>query len=162
MAESIKQTVEDKARQVAEPILQAEGLELIDVEYTREHGDWVLRLFIDKPGQTVGLDDCEKGSKAVETALDVEDVVPHAYSLQVSSPGIDRPLRKPQHFEKALGQKVKVKTFGPLTGVEPPRKNFGGVLKGVEGDAIKVSVEGAGEFRIPFKDIAKANLDPEF
>src|SRR3954469_8094500 len=152
MAESIKQTVEDKARQVAEPILTGEGLELIDVEYTREHGEWVLRLFIDKPGQNVGLEDCEKGSRAVETALDVEEVVPHAYSLQVSSPGIDRPLKKPQHFQKAVGQKVKLKTFGPLAGTTPPRKNFAGVLKGVDGDAVSVAVEGAGEFRIPFKD----------
>lgn len=162
MAESTKQTVEEKARQVAEPILAAEGLELLDVEYLREHGDWVLRLFIDKAeGGNIGLDDCERGSRAVETALDVEDVVPQAYSLQVSSPGLERPLKKPVHFQKAVGQRVKVKTFGPLLGVEPPRKNFAGVLKGIEGEAVTVAVEGAGEFRIPLKDIAKANLDPE-
>jgi ribosome maturation factor RimP len=160
MAESIKQTVEAKAQQVLEPIVAGEGLELLDVEYVREKEGWVLRLFIDKPGGKVGLDECTQVSRAVDPVLDVEDIVPQEYSLEVSSPGVNRPLKKLRHFEQVKGQKVKVKTFGPLG--EPPRKNFSGTLTEVESDVITVDVEGGGVFRIPFKDIAKAHLEYEF
>jgi ribosome maturation factor RimP len=160
MAENIKQTVEARAQEVLEPIVAGEGLELLEVEFVREREGWVLRLFIDKPGGRVGLDECSQVSRAVDTVLDVEDLVPHEYNLEVSSPGVNRPLKKPAHYERVKGQKVKVKTFGPIG--EPPRKNFTGTLTEVAADAISVDVEGAGNFRIPFKDIAKANLEFEF
>jgi ribosome maturation factor RimP len=160
MAENIKQTVEARAQQLLEPLVAGEGLELLEVEFLREREGWVLRLFIDNPGGRVGLDECSRVSRAVDTVLDVEDIIPHEYNLEVSSPGVNRPLRKPQHFERVKGQKVKVKTFGPIG--EPPRKNFTGTLTEVAVDAISVDVEGAGTFRIPFKDIAKANLEFEF
>lgn len=160
MAENIKQTVEARAQELLEPIVAGEGLELLEVEFVREREGWVLRLFIDKPGGRVGLDECTQVSRAVDTVLDVEDIVPHEYNLEVSSPGVNRPLKKPAHYERVKGQKVKVKTFGPIG--EPPRKNFSGTLTEVAADAISVDVEGAGSFRIPFKDIAKANLEFEF
>ncbi|HEX5751933.1 MAG TPA: ribosome maturation factor RimP [Archangium sp.] len=160
MAENIKQTVEARAQELLEPIVAGEGLELLEVEFLREREGWILRLFIDKPGGRVGLDECSQVSRAVDTVLDVEDIVPHEYSLEVSSPGVNRPLKKPAHFERVKGQKVKVKTFGPIG--EPPRKNFTGTLTEVAADAIAVDVEGAGSFRISFKDIAKANLEFEF
>jgi len=160
MAENIKQTVEARAQEVLEPIVAGEGLELLEVEFLREREGWILRLFIDKPGGRVGLDECSQVSRAVDTVLDVEDVVPHEYNLEVSSPGVNRPLKKPVHFERVKGQKIKVKTFGPIG--EPPRKNFTGTLTEVAADAIAVDVEGAGSFRISFKDIAKANLEFEF
>lgn len=160
MAENIKQTVEARAQELLEPIVAGEGLELLEVEFIREREGWILRLFIDKPGGRVGLDECSQVSRAVDTVLDVEDIVPHEYSLEVSSPGVNRPLRKPVHFERVKGQTVKVKTFGPIG--EPPRKNFTGTLTEVAADAIAVDVEGAGSFRISFKDIAKANLEFEF
>ncbi|MCY1080783.1 ribosome maturation factor RimP [Archangium lansingense] len=160
MAENIKQTVEARAQELLEPIVAGEGLELLEVEFVREREGWVLRLFIDKPGGRVGLDECSQASRAVDTALDVEDIVPHEYNLEVSSPGVNRPLKKPVHYERVKGQKVKVKTFGPIG--DPPRKNFTGTLTEVAADAIAVDVEGAGSFRISFKDIAKANLEFEF
>lgn len=160
MAENIKQTVEARAQEVLEPIVAGEGLELLEVEFVREREGWILRLFIDKPGGRVGLDECSQVSRAVDTVLDVEDIVPHEYNLEVSSPGVNRPLKKPVHYERVKGQKVKVKTFGPIG--EPPRKNFTGTLTEVAADAISVDVEGAGSFRISFKDIAKANLEFEF
>lgn len=160
MAENIKQTVEARAQELLEPIVAGEGLELLEVEFVREHEGWVLRLFIDKPGGRVGLDECSQVSRAVDTVLDVEDIVPHEYNLEVSSPGVNRPLKKPAHYERVKGQKIKVKTFGPIG--EPPRKNFTGTLTEVAADAISVDVEGAGNFRISFKDIAKANLEFEF
>jgi ribosome maturation factor RimP len=160
MAENIKQTVEARAQEMLEPLVAGEGLELLDVEFVREREGWVLRLFIDKPGGRVGLEECSQVSRAVDTVLDVEDIIPQEYNLEVSSPGLNRPLKKPAHFERVTGQKVKVKTFGPIG--EPPRKNFTGTLTEVAADAISVDVEGAGSFRIPFKDIAKANLEFEF
>src|SRR4051794_22334246 len=129
-----KQTIENKTREIAGPLLLAEGLELVDVEYVREREGYILRLFIDKPGGGVGLEDCTKASHAVDTVLDVEDFIPNEYHLEVSSPGLNRPLTRPEHFAKAVGKKVKVKTFGPL--FEPPRKNFSGVLKAADADKV--------------------------
>lgn len=158
VAENLKSTVEQRTWELAGPIVAAEGMELIEVEYVREREGWVLRLFLDKQGG-VGLEDCQQASRAVETALDVEDFIPQEYHLEVSSPGLDRPLKKLQHFEKVIGKKVKVKTFGPL--FDPPRKQFTGTLSAVSAELVTVEVEGAGSFQIPFKDIAKANLEYE-
>ena len=160
MAETLKHTVEEKVRQIAEGLVAAEGCELVDVEFLREQAGWILRVYIDKPGGKIGLDECTAVSRALDPALDVEDFIPHEYSLEVSSPGLNRPLKKPEHFKRALGQKVKVKTFGPIG--DPPRKNFSGVLKGSDEEKVVVEVEGAGEFSIPMRDIAKAHLEFEF
>jgi ribosome maturation factor RimP len=159
MAVKPKQTVEDQARAIVEPILAIEGVELVDLEFTREQHGWVLRLYIDKTGG-VGLEDCTQVSHAVETALEVEDPIPHEYHLEVSSPGLNRPLKKPEHFRQVAGKKVRVKTYGPVG--EPPRKNFSGLLVDVALDGVTVEVEGSGSFRIPFRDIAKANLEFDF
>jgi ribosome maturation factor RimP len=158
--QSRHKTIEARAKDLAEPLIAEQGLELLDVEYLREHDRWVLRLIVDKAGGAVGLDDCVAVSRLVESAIDAEDLVQQEFHLEVSSPGLDRPLKKPDHFRRAQGKKVKVKTFGPLG--EPPRRNFSGLLKGVAEDAVTIEVEGAGAFRIPFKEIAKANLEFEF
>jgi ribosome maturation factor RimP len=168
MAEVLhKASVAERAARVAEPLVRAEGFELVDVEYLREPGGWILRLYIDKPERPplareggVGLEECARVSHAVETALDVEDVVASAYSLEVSSPGVNRPLRKPEHFQRVLGKRVKVKTYGPLG--TPGRKSFTGTLEGVADDGVTVHVEGGSAFHIPFRDIAKANLEFDF
>lgn len=158
MAESNRrESIEQKATAVCEPLIAAEGLELLDLEFLKEHGGWVLRLFIDKPGGVVGVDECAIASRAVDKALDVEDFIPHEYSLEVSSPGLNRPLKKLAHYEKVKGQQVRLKTFAPL--FEPPRKNFLGTLSDVSSDAVTVVVEGAGAFTIKLKDIARANLE---
>ena len=168
MAESThRQDVVTRAEALVDPLVRAEGFELVELEYMREPQGWVLRLFIDRPGRdpmsrdgAIGLEECARVSHAVETALEVEDLVPHAYSLEVSSPGINRPLRRPEHFAKVLGRRVKVKTFGPVG--QPPRKSFTGTLLQSSSADITVQVEGGGAFHIPFRDIAKANLDFEF
>lgn len=154
-----KQNIEQKVRELASPLLAVEGLELVDVEYVREREGFILRMFIDKPGG-VGLEDCTLASHTVDTVLDVEDFIPNEYNLEVSSPGLNRPLTRAEHFIKAVGKKVKVKTFGPL--FEPPRKNFTGLLKAADAEKVIVEVEGAGSFTVPLKDIAKANLEFEF
>jgi len=168
MAESShRQDVVSRAEALVEPIVRAEGFELVELEYVRDPAGWVLRLFIDRPGRDpmakeggIGLEECAKVSHAVETALEVEDLVPQAYSLEVSSPGINRPLRRPEHFQKVVGKRVKVKTFGPVG--TPPRKSFTGTLVQSSASDITLQVEGGGAFQIPFRDIAKANLDFEF
>ncbi len=155
-----RESIDEKVRAIAEPLIAAEGLELLEVEFVREHGGWVLRLFIDKPGYVVGVDECAQASHAVDTVLDVEDVIPHEYTLEVSSPGVNRPLKKPEHFERVLGKKVKVKTFAPL--FDPPRKSFVGTLEKASPEGVVVVVEGAGPFSILYKDMARANLEFEF
>ena len=168
MAESThRQDVVSRAEALVEPLVRAEGFELVELEYVREPSGWVLRLFIDRPGRdpsskqgAIGLEECAQVSHAVETALEVEDLVPHAYSLEVSSPGINRPLRRPEHFAKVVGRRVKVKTYGPVG--EPPRKSFTGTLIQSGASDITVQVEGGGAFHIPFREIAKATLDFPF
>jgi ribosome maturation factor RimP len=155
-----KQDIETRAKGVAEPLVAAEGAELVDLEFVHEHEGWILRIYIDKQGG-VGLEDCSRVSKALDTAFDVEDFIPHEYHLEVSSPGLNRPLTRPDHFQKVVGKKIKLKTYGPI-GPQPGRKNFSGVLKGASDEAVTVEVEGAGAFTIPIKDIAKANLEFEF
>ena len=120
--------IPDRVRDLAEPLIEAEGLELVDVEYLREGSRWVLRLYIDKPGG-VDLDACQTVSRLVDKVLDVEDPIAPSYSLEVSSPGLERPLKKREHFEKFAGREVEIRTFGPIG--DPPRKNFKGRLLGI-------------------------------
>src|SRR5688572_8943451 len=108
-----RQAIEARVRTLAGSMAAAEGMELVDLEFLREREGWVLRLFIDKEGG-VGLEDCAQVSRAIGTALDVDGDIDHPYSLEVSSPGLNRPLTRPAHFQRAQGRKVRVKTFGPL------------------------------------------------
>lgn len=156
-------------RNIAEPVCHANGYELVDVEYTRAQAGWVVRVYIDRSPvnvapQTSGISfaDCERLSRELSTVLDVEDPVPHAYSLEVSSPGLDRPLRTAAHFQRFTGETAKVALAEPLAG----RKNFKGVVKGVEPpgpDATLVVLEVDGtEFRLPIQSIASARLVPDW
>jgi ribosome maturation factor RimP len=154
-----KEEILDRVRQIAAPLAAQEGLELIDVEIGGGGGRQTLRLFIDKPSG-VSLDDCTAVSRAVSVALDVEDPISGAYDLEVSSPGLDRPLRTPEHFQKYVGQKVRVKTFGPLAECEN-RKTFVGILGGYEEGAVVVDVDGK-LFRVPHTQVSKANIEPVF
>ena len=138
------------------PLLDAEGFSLVDVEYKRERGGWVLRVFIDKEGG-VTLDDCARVSREFGQLLDVEDIIPTSYQLEVSSPGLDRPLKKEEDFVKYSGRKVRIKTKEQVSG----RRNFKGALLGCSEGKVMVKVEGSGVFTIPFSAILKANLEIE-
>ena len=158
-----KEDILGKVRAIAEPLAEGEGLELVDAELGGGHGGrTVLRLFIDRKdgAQAVSLDDCSGFSRVVSTALDVEDPVQGAYDLEVSSPGLERPLRKPEHFQKYAGQRVKVKTFGPID-TAGARKSFTGTLLGLSGDQVRIDVDGP-VFDVPLSQISKANIDPVF
>ena len=138
------------------PILGDEGLELVDVEFQREKQGWVLRVYIDKPGG-VTLDDCTDISYQLSAVLDVEDLIDTSYTLEVSSPGLTRPLKELNDYERYKGQLVKIKTYKPIDG----KKVFRGKLIGLENKIVKIENE-KGEHEIPFENIAKANLNFEF
>lgn len=142
-----------EVRQVVEPILESQGFELVDLEYQRERQGWVLRIYLDREGG-VSLEDCAGLSHEVGTILEVKDLIPSSYILEVSSPGLTRPLKKPEDFNKFRNQMVKIKLYEPLEG----RRNFKGTLLGLEGDRVRVEVEQR-VYALPLQRIAKANLE---
>ncbi|HET9599228.1 MAG TPA: ribosome maturation factor RimP [Anaeromyxobacteraceae bacterium] len=154
------ESIADRARRLLEPIIVREGFELVEVEWAREGPSWVLRLFVDRPGG-VNVDHCQELSRTVETVLDVEDFIEPAYSLEVSSPGVNRPLRKPEHFERYAGERVHVKAFAPIEAPGGPRKNWTGTLRGFRDGAVEIEVDGV-LHRIPHDRIAKAHLEYDF
>ena len=142
-----------EVRQVVEPILESQGFELVDLEYQRESHGWVLRIYLDREGG-VSLDDCAGISHEVGAVLEVKDLIPSAYILEVSSPGLTRPLKKPEDFNRFRNQMVKIKLYEPLDG----RRNFKGTLLGLEGDRVRVEAEQQ-VYELPLQRIAKANLE---
>ena len=151
-----KEEIVEKVRAIAAPLAAGEGLELVDVELAGAGGRTTLRLYIDRAGG-VSLDDCTSVSRAVSAALDVEDPIEGAYDLEVSSPGLDRPLRTPEHFQKFAGEEVRIKAYGPIPELED-RKTFHGTLRGFEEGRVLVEVDGK-LFRVPHEQIAKAHVE---
>jgi len=146
---------------VAEQMLSSLGMELVDLEYTRQGRAMVLRLFIDKEGG-ITLDDCAVVSRELSEVLDVEDIIPDHYTLEVSSPGLDRPLKKVADYEKYKGRLVKIRTFEPLPDdAGNKRKTFLGELKGLENGIVLLKLKEGQDAAIPFEKVAKANLDFE-
>jgi ribosome maturation factor RimP len=149
-------------QQLATPVVTAMGLELVDVEYSRDGRTMILRLYVDKPGG-VTLDDCAAVSREISPLLDVEDLVKGNYSLEVSSPGLNRPLRREGDFTRFAGRLVKVRTFELLPDDQGnPRKTFLGILKGVEGEEVIIDLKEGQGARIPLAAIDKAHLEFEF
>ncbi len=155
----------EQIEELIQPILDDLGLELVDLIYQRETRGWVLRFLLDKEGG-INLDDCAQASREFSAILDVEDVLDTAYTLEVSSPGIDRPLKKPRDFERFSGQQIKVKT---VVAIDPDergrkRKTFIGMLDGLDGDKILLTVKEkkAAQILIPLDQIDSANLEYEF
>ena len=147
-----EQKIIDQVGSLAKPVCESEGMELIHVEFQRESGGRILRLYIDKHGG-INLNDCVGVSRQMGDILDVnlEDVGP--YSLEVTSPGPERPLAKKQDFVKFRGNRAKIKTIRPLNG----QKNFTGVLLGISGEHINLQI-GEQIIAIPYRYISKAKL----
>lgn len=135
-----------------EPILLANGIELVDVEFKKEGKNWVLRIFIDKEGG-VNLEDCQKASGLAGDLIDIEEIIDPAYTLEVSSPGLNRVLKKEKDFIKFCGGKICVQCHAPLDG----RKKFTGSLKNFKNQTIHIEVDGRLHM-IPLNRVAKANL----
>ena len=141
-----------QANKLAAPLCEAEGVELVHIEYQRETGGRILRLYIDKPGG-VTLDDCVIVSRQISDLLDVKIETEETYRLEVSSPGPDRPLGNALDFEKFKGNVAKIKTHQPVDG----QKNFKGVLLGISEGTVKLLVNEK-TVAIPFQEITKARL----
>jgi len=163
MAGIPQETIPDQVRRLLEPVLARDGYELVEVEWVRGGGRWTLRLYVDKQGG-FGLDDCQAVSHLADPILDVADLIEPAYDLEVSSPGLERPLRKPADFDRFAGQRARLKSFGPLAGTAPAspgRKHWTGILKGFKDGAVELDVDGV-LHRVPHDQIAKANLEYDF
>lgn len=155
----------ERVQQLITPILDECGMELVDLEFKREGRDWFLRLFIDKDGG-VTLDDCADVSREVGSLLEVEDPIQSAYRLEVSSPGLDRPLKKAADYERFRGKLVKIRTYEKLDpdGRGHERKTFVGILLGLEDGIVSIEQNDkkGGVASFALSAIAKANLEFEF
>jgi len=138
-----------------EPSVVALGYELVGVEYFPQRTGAMLRVYIDSP-DGITVDDCERVSHQVSGVLDVEDPVRGGYTLEVSSPGVDRPLYTPEHFSRFAGERVRVRLDVPVQG----RRNITGILKGFS-DGKVIVLEDGEERRLPLEAIGKAKLAPE-
>ena len=154
----------ERIRELAAGIAAAYGLEVFDVSYDREGGTFVLRVVLDKPGpsataeDSVSLEHCAKVSEELSAVLDVEDVVPDAYTLEVSSPGLDRPLRTRDDFQRFAGRLAKIVTAEPIA----RQTAFAGHLRGVDGDDVLFENQGGKLIRLPLGLIRRARLEVEF
>jgi ribosome maturation factor RimP len=154
----------ERIREIAGRVAAAYGLEIFDVAMRRESGGEVLRVVLDRPGpaatpdESVSIADCEKVSQELSTILDVEDVVPGAYTLEVSSPGLDRPLLSADDYRRFAGRAAKIVTRGPIN----RQTAFAGRLRGVDGDDVLFESEGGKQIRLPLALISRARLDVEF
>lgn len=148
--------VREKLMGLCEPLLVRLGYELVDLEYAPGRAHAVVRVFIDRP-QGVGVDDCERVSHELAALLDVEDPVPTAYTLEVSSPGLDRLLRTPAHFARFTGERVWVE----LRVARDGRRRYTGRLESVGTEGIELRVDGA-IVAVRFSEIGRARLAPQW
>ncbi len=144
--------VTDAVAQLAKPYVERAGCTLWDVEYVKEAGEWFLRVYIDKEGG-VGIDDCEAVSRPLSDALDEADPIEGSYTFEVSSAGLDRALKKPEHFQLCMGRPVDVKCYRPVDG----SKEHTGVLTGYEDGDVRVD-----DRTFLKKDIAQVRLHVTF
>ena len=147
---SRKSDYEKKTEAFILPILGELGFSLYDVEYVKEGGEYFLRVYIDKPGG-VTIDDCVETSRRMNEVLDREDYIADAYTFEVSSPGVERRLRKEEHFLAVMGEQIELKLYAPKDG----KKQVCGILKSYDGDAVVID-SGDEELTVPLAEIALA------
>ncbi|HEY3381684.1 MAG TPA: ribosome maturation factor RimP [Vicinamibacterales bacterium] len=160
----------DRVRSLAERIAESYGLQVFDLQFRREAVGWILRVTIDRVGQadtqgrpgapadSVGVDDCRHVSADLSALLDVEDVIEQKYTLEVTSPGLDRPLRGPADYERFRGRLAQVVTSEPVDG----QKHFRGRLHGIEEDRVVLEGDGGRILRVPLSAVSRARLEVEF
>jgi len=144
---------EKKVLTIVEPILADKALELADLEFVKEGPNWYLRVYIDKDGG-VTIEDCEIVSRILEKKLDEADPIEQAYILEVSSPGIDRPLKKTEHFEKYIGEIIDIKLYKPIEG----KKEYQGELKQFNDGVITIIQQDGKEIQFIQKETASVRL----
>ena len=156
--------VEEQVHGIAARVAASYGLEIFDVQYRREGSGMVLRIQIDRPGpaasadESVSVEDCATISRDLSAILDVEDVVPTSYTLEVSSPGLDRPLRRAQDYARFAGRRAKLVMRQPVDG----QSYFKGTLGGLDADEVLIDAEDGRRHRVPLAVITRANLEVEF
>jgi ribosome maturation factor RimP len=156
MREESQTQIQRQVDELADALVIAEGMELVDLEYRMQGPRWLLRLFIDKDGG-VTIDDCANISRQLGDLLDAKDIIPQAYVLEVSSPGLNRPLKKKEDFSRFAGRKVRLRLVSPMDG----RKKIVGSLVGIENETVIVAAPD-GRCSVALKNIDKANLIYEF
>ncbi len=145
-------TLRERLIALIEPLTGRLGYELVDLEHSAGRGSAVVRLYIDQ-AQGVGIEDCERVSREVSALLDVEDPIPTAYTLEVSSPGFDRVLRTPGHFARFVGARVFLELRAPREG----RRRYTGTLLGADASGVELEVDGT-RVAVPYEEMAKARL----
>lgn len=145
---------EQEVEKLILPIIEQLGYKLYDVEFVKESSDWFLRIYIEKDGHTIDLDDCEKVSNAVSDKLDEVDPISSAYNLEVSSCGLERHLREIKHFEWAVGKKILVKLYKAING----NKQYEGLLSEFKDAVLSIKLESNDEVIIKLEDIASAKI----
>lgn len=153
---SRREEYEQKAEKLLTPIVEANGFELVDVEYVKEAGEWYLRGYIDKPGG-ITVNDCEVVSRAFSDKLDEHDFIEESYIMEISSPGLDRPLKKDKDFERNMGKMVELRTYRPIE----KQKEFCGVLTAYDGNSVTIE-EDETTRTFEKKDVALIRLYIEF
>lgn len=148
--------MQEQVQALLEPLVENLGYELVCLELQGSGQNSLLRLYIDAP-QGIGLEDCERVSREVSATMDVADPISGSYRLEVSSPGLDRPLAKPEHFRRFAGRQAKLQMRAPVEG----RRRFAGRLLGLEQNEIVIEVDGS-SFRLPLEQVEKARLVPEY
>ena len=151
------ETYEQKTEELIAPIIEQNQFELVDVEYVKEGGTWYLRAYIDKPGG-ITVDDCEVVSRALSDLLDKHDFIEDAYVLEVSSPGLGRPLKKEKDFARSIGEEVDVRTFRAIS----HQKEFTGILRDYDKEKIVLEMEDQELLEIARADIALIRLSFDF
>src|SRR5205809_6419058 len=160
----MRQDVVEQVRALAGRVAGSYGLDVFDVQFRREGQGLVLRVQIDRPGpsasadESVSVDDCAHVSRDLSAILDVEDVVPDAYTLEVSSPGLDRPLRDADDYRRFSGRRAKLVMREAVDG----QKYFKGRLGGIDDNAVLIEGEDGRRHRVPIGVITRANLEVEF
>lgn len=154
---SRKEEYEKTTEEILAPILAECGFECVDVEYIKEAGNWYLRAYIDKPGG-ITIDDCETVSRRLSDALDKKDYIEDSYILEVSSPGLGRPLRKDKDLKRNIGEEVEVHTYKPVDG----QKEFAGILKTYDTATITITIESGNELKLNRKEISLIRLAFDF
>lgn len=152
-----REEYEQKTEKLLLPIIEEHQFELVDVEYVKEGSNWYLRAYIDKEGG-ITVDDCEIVSKALSDLLDQEDFIKDAYILEVSSPGLGRPLKKDKDFLRSIGEEVEIRLFKPLH----QKKEYIGLLNAFDKESVTIETEDGEELRIPRTDIALIRLAFDF
>lgn len=140
---------------LVQPILAQSGVELVDLTYQKEPNGWTLTFYLDKPGG-IGLADCETWTRQLEPVLDASNLFSHAYNLEISSPGINRVIKKTADFERFKGNRVHVKLFSGING----QKNFHGTLLGANEENIQLKTDEGNETTLPRSLVARTRLDP--